>query len=95
MMHGGYGAQSMTFIPFIIYIIGAVVMFFPLQYLYNYANGLRDFSVLTDNNLIEEAFLMQKKYWKYMGVVAIVYLSLVVIMIIVSVISILVLKNYY
>ena len=70
--YGGIGGGVGVFI---VYIIMAIVIYFPNKYLYNYAIGIRDFNISNDNSLIEKSFLMQKKYWKYMGVLVIIYLS--------------------
>jgi len=74
-----FGGEGLGIFGFFIYIILAVVVYLPNKYLYNYATELSDFCLTKDSRLLEIAFLMQKKYWSYMGVLVIVYLALIVL----------------
>jgi hypothetical protein len=64
---------------FVVYILIAVIVFFPNRYLFNYASAIQNYAASKDYSQIEEAFRMQLKYWKYLGVMIIIYFSLVVI----------------
>jgi len=66
---------------FIIYVAIAIIIYIPNKYLYNYSIKIRDLSTLSSNNDLEEALYIQKKFWKFLGVVSIVYLASLVIII--------------
>ncbi len=68
---------GMSFIAFFVYLAGALVMFFPNLYLYNYAGKITDYCNTNNMDDIETAFEMQKKYWKYVGICAIIYLAFI------------------
>ena len=63
----------------IVYIIVAIIVCIIGGYLYKSSDAYRNFCNSSDTNSLETALLMQKKYWKAVGIVTIVYLSLLVI----------------
>ncbi len=71
----------------ITYLIGAVVVFFLNKYLFDYANGIGKFINTNDPALLEVAFKMQKNFWKFKGILFIIYLSFVVLALIFFVIG--------
>lgn len=73
-----YGT-GMTLGLFFVYIIMALIILFPNIYLYKYGLSVREFCELNDNNSLDKAFIMQRKYWQYMGVLLIIYLVIMVI----------------
>jgi hypothetical protein len=70
---------GLNFFVFIIYLVAAIVMFFPNLYLYNYASRIDEYCVSNNVDDIETAFEMQKKYWKYVGICAIIYIGFILI----------------
>ena len=59
----------------IIYIFIAIMLLFPCIYLFIYSNRLKKF-VRTNNTLsLEKAFAIQRKFWKYIGILTIIILS--------------------
>ena len=85
-------AVAMFFIPFpfpgpgpvfpgfgfisIIYLVIALITFFPCLYLLNYSNRLSGIKYSADAEAtLEKAFMWQKKYWVFIGIVMIVYSS--------------------
>lgn len=59
----------------VIYIFIAIMLLFPCIYLFIYSNRLKKF-VKTNNTLsLEKAFAIQRKFWKYIGVLTIIILS--------------------
>ena len=59
----------------VIYIFIAIMLLFPCIYLFIYSNRLKKF-VRTNNTLsLEKAFAIQRKFWKYIGVLTIIILS--------------------
>ncbi len=71
----------------IFYLIAAVVVFFLNKYLFDYANGIGKFINTNDPALLEVAFKMQKNFWKFKGILFIIYLSFVVLALIFYVIG--------
>jgi hypothetical protein len=67
---------------FIVYLILAIVMIYPNIYLNNYARYLKEFTFYNNPDSLESAFLMQRKFWKYMGVLTIIYIAFILIAII-------------
>ncbi len=72
---------------FVFYLIMGIVTFFPPYYLFKYSNKLQEFGSAGNIQSLTEAFLYQKKYWKYLGVLTIIYLSIMVLGIIISLVS--------
>lgn len=61
----------------ILYLIGAVIFFFINRFLFLYADGINKVYKLNEHNALEIAFKMQKNYWKFVGIILIIYLSLI------------------
>ncbi len=60
----------------IIYLLLALITFFPSLYLLNYSNSLSRIKNSIDAEAtLEKAFMWQKKYWVFIGIVMIVYSS--------------------
>ncbi|MCR9153245.1 MAG: DUF5362 domain-containing protein [Bacteroidetes bacterium] len=63
----------------VIYILVAVLYFFPTLYLYNYSRKLKE-ALLRNNEMeLTEAFKNQKSFYKFTGIVTIVILSIYLI----------------
>lgn len=62
-----------------IYFIMAVILFVPNLFLLNYAHGLRDFTRQGLSESADTAFRQQNYFWTFMGVLIILYLSLIVL----------------
>lgn len=69
------GTGMKSFIA-VLYIIFAIILFFPNVYLFRYAVLLKKFTKSKQALTFEKSLLMQKKFWKYIGVLVIIYLSL-------------------
>ncbi|MFP4555837.1 MAG: DUF5362 family protein [Bacteroidales bacterium] len=69
------------------YLIGAVVVFFLNKYLFDYANGIGKYINTNDPAVLELAFKMQKNFWKFKGILFIIYLSFVILALIFFVIG--------
>ena len=65
-----------------IYFVMAIVTFFPSYYLLKYSNKLSKTKYTEDvGATLENAFLWQKRYWIFIGIVMIVYFGVIVVMI--------------
>jgi hypothetical protein len=64
---------------FVIYCIMAIIVYFPNLYLFNTANSIREFCISNESTSLEKALIMQRKYWGYMGVLAIIYIAFLII----------------
>jgi hypothetical protein len=68
----------------ICFIVAAIIMCVLGAYVYKSAKGYSEFCTSSDVNSLETAFLMQKKYWKAVGILTIIYISLVIVLSILS-----------
>ena len=82
---GYYYGSSAFAIAALVYIAVAIIMFVIGGYLYKSADSYSNFCNSRNVNSLETALLMQKKYWKAVGIVTIVYLSLLVIILLFAV----------
>lgn len=80
---GMYGAGLGAGV-FIVYLIMAVIILFPNIFLFNYARGIQNYFATNNVGALENAFQMQKRYWVFMGVLAIIYLSIMVLVLIIA-----------
>lgn len=70
--------QPQTMGMFAGYLIGAVVLFFPLLFLVQSASSFNGYLEKRDHHELVRAFSKQKAYWRYMGIFMIVYLVIVI-----------------
>lgn len=83
-----YGSDPMN--PFgaikayigVMYIIIAALYFFPIYYLYHYATGMKRALESGDSNVLSNALVNLKSHHKFLGITAIVVISLYIIIII-------------
>lgn len=87
MIVGGMAAgtfMSMAGVPYsgslgvgfaIIYLIAGLLMFFPMLYLFRFSNKTKKAINEKDSVTMEEGFLNLKRYFRYTGIVAIVFIS--------------------
>ncbi|HPF93262.1 MAG TPA: hypothetical protein PLV65_04975 [Tenuifilaceae bacterium] len=61
----------------IAYLLIALLMFYIYKYLFGYANGLKASFESNSSVELDAAFDMQRKFWKILGIVAIVYVALI------------------
>lgn len=69
------------------YLVVAVVMFFPARYLHRLGSKLRDYGKSGSEADLETAFRNNKSFWKFCGIMAIVYLSLIPVFIVVAAVA--------
>jgi hypothetical protein len=69
------------FIP-LIYIVFAVIYFFPVLYLYNYAKGMKEALNFQNSDTLSDACVQLGKHHKFLGIMTIVLISLYLIMIV-------------
>jgi hypothetical protein len=66
----------------IIYFALALITFIPCLYLLNYSNRLSGIKYSADAEAtLEKAFMWKKKYWVFIGIVMIVYFSILFVVI--------------
>lgn len=70
---------ALTAFAGVFYLLIALLMFFVNKYLFDYANGLKTY--LHSKNVVDldVAFDMQRKFWKLIGIISIVYIGLIVL----------------
>ncbi len=63
-----------------IYIVLAVVYFFPIYYLYKYAKGMKDALESSNSDILSEALVYLKSHHKFLGIMTIVIISLYILL---------------
>jgi hypothetical protein len=66
----------------VIYIALAVVMFFPARFLWLHGKGLKAFTKSGTESEYEASLRHIKSFWKFYGIVAIVYLGIIALAIV-------------
>jgi len=59
----------------VIYILISLILLFPSIYLFVYSKRLKKIIKTNNHLLLENAFAIQKKFWKYIGVLTIIIIS--------------------
>jgi hypothetical protein len=62
-----------------LYLIIAVVYFFPIYYLYKYSKGIKDAIETGNSDILCNALVNLKSHHKYLGIIAIVFISLYIL----------------
>lgn len=83
---GGPFAMMKGFLSFF-YIIIAVLYFFPILYLYRYASGMKQGLLMSDSETVSNALVNLKSHHKFLGITAIVVLSLYLLVFIGAIIA--------
>jgi len=87
MIPFGSYVSSYTHLPFllpsmsIVYIMLAVIMFFPTLFLYRFSQKTTKALAINNATELEEAFNFIKRYWKFKGILAIIYLGWIVFLV--------------
>jgi hypothetical protein len=80
-----YSAYSSLPVSFsalgIVYLVMAIIMFFPTLYLFRFSQQTVNALELNNALELEEGFKNIKRYWKFKGILVIVYLSLCILFI--------------
>ena len=74
----------------IIYIILGAVIFFPARFTYNFGAKIRSYLQSNSELDLELAFKNNKSFWKFNGILCIVYLAFIPVAIVIGVISVIV-----
>ena len=69
-------ATGLAFGSAILFIIVASVVFFPLLYMYRFANQMRTALYGNDQELLNRSFQNLKKYFRYLGIITIISLAM-------------------
>lgn len=83
--------KSLTDIPFnpglfgIIYIILAIIYYFPVTYLYNFSNKIRQGIMTVNQQAMTDGFGNLKSMFKFTGIFTIVMLSLYALILVIAV----------
>lgn len=71
----------------ILYVIIALLYFFPILYLYRYASGMKQGLLLSDSDTVSNALVNLKSHHKFLGITAIVIISLYILIIIGAIVA--------
>lgn len=81
------GGEAPFGFAFVLYLIIAVVSFFPALYLYNYGQNLKNYLAAGTPEALDEAMEMQKRYFKFIGILSIIYLAFLAIVLLIALIG--------
>ena len=70
----------------VIYLVIAIGCFVLYSYLYRFSTRLKQVLKMKDNNLLNQSFKFQKSYWKFTGILTIVFVGAYVVIGIVALI---------
>ena len=76
--NNGYG-----YIIGFVYLVMALIIYIPNSYLFNNAKSIKTFGSSGDTTWLENAFDLQRKYWKFMGILVIVYISFIILFLVI------------
>lgn len=71
----------------LLYLVFAVLYYFPISYLYQFSENTKKAIENNDNNAIRDAFEFLKSHYKFMGILTIILLSFYAIMIFIGLIG--------
>jgi hypothetical protein len=73
--------EETGFLAGILYLISAIIMFFPARFMYSFGARLRNYFLSNTEKELELAFKYNKAYWKFCGITIIICLALIPIII--------------
>ena len=71
----------------LIYIPLGVLFFFPAHFIYNFGQKIRNYRFSNSIEDLELAFKNNKSYWKFLGIICIIYLAIIPFIIVIAVIA--------
>jgi amino acid transporter len=77
--------QQMGMVIGVIYLISAVVMFFPNLFLVKYSRGIKTFLNSNEISDLNYGFKMQKNFWLFVGIMTIIYIGIILLTIILAI----------
>lgn len=81
---GMYGSDVPVALMGFLYIIMAVLYFFPIHYLYNFATKAREAFVRRDAKTLEAAMRFMSLHYQFLGILMIIVLSLYGLMLLIG-----------
>jgi hypothetical protein len=81
-------AGGVTIFTGILIIITGIICSFPARFVYNFGNKIKNFLQNNSEGELEAAFKNNKSLWKFIGIMAIIYLAFVPVLLIASVIAV-------
>ncbi len=90
MFSGKAGPDLMGFPSYtigIVYIVFAILYFFPVNYLYNFSVNIKKALLANDSTLLNRAFVNLKSHYKYIGIMTIIVISIYILMVLIMFIT--------
>lgn len=84
---GAMGAVGSGFF-IVLYIVVALIYYFPIKYLFDFSTKVKKALELTDQNLFNEAISKLKSHYKYIGIIMIVILSFYILIFIIAILGV-------
>ncbi len=85
----GMAMGNMQTAIFLIYLPFGFLYYFPSMYLYRYANRITDFESSPRMDQLATTLEAQKSFWRFAGILALVFLVIYVLIIVISVLAVL------
>jgi hypothetical protein len=83
---GGFGGYPVWLLP-LVYLPFGVLMFFPAHFTFKYGQRIRMYRNTHSNEDLESGFRYSRSYWKFMGILYIIYLAAIPISLIIVTIT--------
>jgi hypothetical protein len=68
-------------------LIAGVIGFFPSRFLYSFGSGIRSYFISSREQDLETALRNNKSFWKFCGIICIVYLAFIPVTIVIMIIG--------
>jgi len=84
---GSFFGSSFGIIFSLLYIGMAAIVFFPALFIYRFGDKIRSYLLTGAEQELEQAFKNNKSFWKFMGIIYIIYLALIPIFFIFTIVG--------
>jgi hypothetical protein len=83
---GDFGGAPVWIFPLIYLPLGAI-LFFPAHFTYKFGQRIRKYQYSHSNEDMESGFKYNKSYWKFMGILYIIYLAVIPFSVVIAIIA--------
>jgi hypothetical protein len=80
----GVNPFLLSLIIMIVFVAIGIVIIIPFRYLYNFGTKMRTYVQTNNENALELAFKNNKSFWKFYGILTIIYLALIPVALIIA-----------
>jgi hypothetical protein len=83
---GEFGGYPLWLLP-LVYLPLGVLMFFPAHFTYRFGQRIRMYRYSHSNEDLESGFKYSRSYWKFMGILYIIYLAAIPLSIVIAMVA--------